>query len=86
MSDVKATPSLTGTISVIGSLNGQLSGTSDRNPYTGDYEVVPSAVDDRILATASKVLSKDIVVKKIPYSETSNTADGTTVYIANPYG
>lgn len=49
--------------------------------YTGEYEVTLKTFDAQVLQTANKLLSDDITVKKVPYSETSNKADGKTVYI-----
>ena len=51
-------------------------------PYTGDYVVIPSAMEDLILPTQHKLLRDDITVTKVPYFETSNVS-GTTVYIAS---
>ena len=49
--------------------------------YDGAYDVTPSAVDDQTLYTAQKMMDADIKVKKIPYKEVSNTANGITVTI-----
>ena len=49
--------------------------------YEGDYTVVPSR-HTQTLDTSSKVMKSDVVVTDIPYSITSNTAGGTTFYIA----
>lgn len=48
--------------------------------YDGDYEVTPSR-GEQILQTAYKVMSDDVTIKEIPYSETTNLAGGTTCYI-----
>lgn len=50
--------------------------------YEGDYEVLPLAFEETVLPTKDKKLIEDIVVKEIPYYETSNTSGGNTVYIA----
>lgn len=50
--------------------------------YSGDYEIKPQAHHDIILDTNGKTLIENVVVKKIPYYETSNET-GYTVYIAN---
>lgn len=51
------------------------------NPYKGEYDLIPSR-KTQILQTANKTLTKDITVLSIPYSKVSNTAGGTTFYIA----
>lgn len=57
-------------------------GTSiDVNQYEGSYEVTPMINVAQILRTQSCILSDNIVVKEIPYYETSNTAGGYTVII-----
>ena len=48
--------------------------------YTGDYEVTP-AVSSQTLDTSQKYMESDLVIKEIPYSETSNVSGGNTVYI-----
>lgn len=50
--------------------------------YDGAYEVTPSATDDQTLNTAQKMMDADVKVNKIPYSEVSNSSNGTTVTIA----
>ena len=55
---------------------------SGADTYTGDYEVIPQAETEVILATRDKVMANDVTVRKVPYYEVSNTK-GTTVYIAN---
>lgn len=49
--------------------------------YNGEYEVVPKR-EEQQLETKDKILSQDVVVLEVPYSETSNPAGGTTFYIA----
>lgn len=49
-------------------------------PYTGDYVVTP-AVNEQMLNTANKIMEENLVIKSIPFFNTSNTAGGTTVYI-----
>ena len=49
--------------------------------YDGEYSVSPSAVSDQTLATSRKMLDADIKIRKIPYSEVSNTSNGKTVTI-----
>lgn len=51
------------------------------NVYQGDYEIIPDVHDTQTLETANKVLKQNIVVAAVPYYETGNSSDGTTVYI-----
>lgn len=51
----------------------------DVPPYEGDYMVIPSAVE-QTLTTREKRMLDDVIVKSIPFVETSNDS-GTTVYI-----
>ena len=51
--------------------------------YDGTYTVVPLADAQTVLETAEKFLKDNIVVKKIPYYETSNDKGGNTVYIGS---
>lgn len=49
--------------------------------YDGQYEVIPLPETSQILRTTNKLMSGDVVVKPIPYYETSNDAGGYTVFI-----
>ena len=73
---------LSGTLSCNGSLSGKISIPTNFDRYNGDYEVVPNAFNAQTLPTANKLLTQDVVVKKVPYYETSNIQQGITVYIA----
>lgn len=48
--------------------------------YTGSYEVTPTG-EFQLLPTADCVLTDDILVHPIPYSEVSNEQGGLTVTI-----
>lgn len=48
--------------------------------YDGKYEVTPKFVP-QTLNTADKMLTKDITIGEIPYTETPNSAGGVTVTI-----
>lgn len=50
-------------------------------PYEGPYTVTPK-VSSQQLATAHKLMTRDVTVLEIPYYETSNI-NGITVYIAD---
>lgn len=49
-------------------------------PYGEKYTVKPTT-DDQVLPTKYKILVDDLTVEAIPYYETSNIANGLTVYI-----
>jgi len=49
--------------------------------YEGAYEVIP-AVTEQTLETENKIMVADVEIKKIPYYEVTNAANGTTVTIA----
>lgn len=51
-------------------------------PYEGEYKVTPT-VDGKVLKTKDKLMVDDLTVKPIPYFDTSNTAGGRTIYIAD---
>lgn len=75
--------SISGAITQKEKLSGMLASayTTERNPYTGEYEVVPSS-GGTTLDTKEKFLKNNITVHPIPYYEVPNTSGGTTVYIA----
>lgn len=50
--------------------------------YDGVYEITPKNYS-QTLDTANKILVDDVLVHKVPYWETSNSAGGLTAYIAN---
>ena len=51
--------------------------------YSGGYLVTPLPYVDQILKTENKKMTENVVVEKIPYYETSNAANGKTIYIGN---
>lgn len=55
-------------------------GMKNADIYTGDYTVTPTDIEHQI-KTKNKFLNKDLIVKKIPFFETSNEEGGNTVYI-----
>lgn len=87
---------ITGNISPIKIINGNIlsnkkidgnitygNGSGETVPiYEGNYEVTPLAFQRTVLSTEGKKMENDVVVKEIPYYETSNLSGGTTVYIA----
>lgn len=55
----------------------------DLPEYFGDYVVIPSVKTDKELETAYKFLTKDVVLKRVPYAEVSNGSKGITATIGN---
>lgn len=55
-------------------------GIKNADVYTGAYTVTPKDIAQQ-LKTKNKLLNKDVMVKKIPFFETSNDEGGNTVYI-----
>lgn len=56
-------------------------GNGDYPIYSGEYEVAPTLEEQR-LETANKLLKDDVKIKAISRYDVTNTAGGTTVYIA----
>lgn len=56
-------------------------GTVGGSVYEGAYDITPSTVT-QTLFTADHLMSKNVVVKSIPYREETNVSGGTTIYIA----
>ena len=82
MSALSPVPQLIGTLSAPNSLRGTLAKNAyDPLPYEGEYEVVSKIDWDETLDPAKKYLSRNIVVKAIPYAEVSNEYGGKTVTI-----
>ena len=74
---------LTGKLSQPYTLSGKLSfGIGEYSHYNGPYTVDPSAHENVVLDTSNKLMTDDITVNKIYYSETSNPSGGKTVFIA----
>lgn len=59
---------------------GQVS-NSNFERYNGEYEVAPK-FEEQFLETKDKIMSENVTVHKIPRYDITNTAGGTTVYIA----
>lgn len=83
------TQQLQGTLNAKGTLGGSLSEKGQLGgsvapqiieTYAGPYVITPKAEEEQTLPTKSKKMASDVLVKEIPYYETSNVA-GTTVYI-----
>lgn len=50
-------------------------------PYTGSYEAIPKFDEETILQTKDKLMEDDVMVREIPWEETSNPQGGITVTI-----
>ena len=72
---------LSGELSPMPQLDGQLSIHTTYDVYTGETDIIPKAYQDQILNTANKLVTQNILVHKVPYIETHNDS-GVTVYIA----
>ena len=52
----------------------------DGEPYNGSYNVTPKIYEQK-LATKNKTMHDNVIVKSIPYYETSNLSNGKTIII-----
>ena len=75
------TDNIKGSISGMSEICGALTPSNDYPVYDGINEVTPLAYQSTTLPTNGRLMESDIVVKEVPYYETSN-ASGHTVYIA----
>lgn len=55
----------------------------DVDPYEGSYDITPLAFNEQLLPTTGKYCDDDILVRSVPFYETSNVSGGYTVYIAD---
>lgn len=55
-------------------------GISNASEYHGEYNVTPKVIEQE-LKTKSKLMSENIIVKKIPYSSVDNLSGGQTLTI-----
>ena len=53
----------------------------DFEKYAGEYDVTPLPLVEQILQTKDTVLEYNIIIKPIPYAQTSNAAGGKTAII-----
>lgn len=65
-----------------GSATPSIPSTPGIEVFTGPYEVTPTIKGFK-MDTAEKYMPQDVKVKAIPFSDVSNIAGGTTVYIAD---
>ena len=93
MGEIKPIERIKGSISVESTLSGKILSDSSlsgsvsvptfgaQEVYYGEYEIIPDVNGSQTLATAKKYLTDDIIIKEVPYSETTNISNGLTVYI-----
>ena len=77
---LSAESSMNGALSGVQSLNATL-GSAVEGRYNGEYSFTPSKTD-QVINTDYKLLTKDLVVKGIPYYEVSNES-GITIIIGD---
>lgn len=76
--------SLSGVLSDVPMIVGGLSQTGGASlvpVYNGTYMITPVTELDIVLETAGKRMARDVIVKEIPYFETTNESGGYTVII-----
>ncbi len=59
----------------------QYLGGASEEYYDGSYNVVPQQTQ-QVLLTRKKYMKDNLTIQKIPYYDVSNSAGGSTVYIA----
>ena len=72
--------SINGSLKTKGKIVGLIKLGAPSDPYEGNYDVIPSVVEQKLL-TANKSMSKDVTVYPIPYVEEPNVSGGITVKI-----
>lgn len=94
MAKFSPSESLIGRMNPIGNLSGKIGRPTDMSGeiniqpgedmpvYEGRYIVTPMAYEEQVLETKGKKMEDNVVVKEVPYYETSNVDGGETVYIA----
>ena len=78
---IVAEVSLSGILSCAGGLSGKVSVTKEYDDYEGEYKIIPKTFAEQVLPTSNRVLKEDVIVKEVPFYETSNDSGGITVYI-----
>ena len=62
-------------------LEDSFAGSSDYVPYGGPYEIDPVFHSDTTLATRNKLLTRNLTVRQIKITESTNPSGGRTVLI-----
>lgn len=71
---------LSGVINFSDFLKGRINYQEGYERYSGLYSITPSFMDQEF-NTSEKVMSRNLTVERIPYSETSNPDGGITINI-----
>lgn len=74
---------ISGTVSSAGKISGFVATSSGGGspPYTGEYDVTPNVQNDIVLYTRNKLMTENVLVRKIPQHEVSNVSGGKTLII-----
>lgn len=84
---VKSTASIIGSLRTTAIIRGRVCMTTPivmpdaQDVYEGGYDVTPK-VTEQIMPTASKYMTDNVTIRKIPVFKVHNNSGGTTVYIA----
>lgn len=60
-------------------------GGRDVPHYHGSYDITPLPEEDQTLQTMGKMMDDNVIVREIPYFETSNPQGGVTAYIGGEW-
>ena len=74
---------ISGTVSSKGKISGLVATSSGGGspPYKGEYDVTPQVQSDIVLYTRHKIMTENVLVRKIPQHEVSNVSGGKTLII-----
>ncbi|MGN0684086.1 MAG: hypothetical protein ACI4JY_10465 [Oscillospiraceae bacterium] len=74
---------ISGTVSSKGKICGFVTTSSGgvSPPYTGEYEVTPNVRNDIVLYTRNKLMTENVLVRKISQHEVTNPSGGETLII-----
>lgn len=74
---------ISGTVSSKGKICGVVTASSGGGspPYTGEYDVTPQVQSDIVLYARNKLMTENVLVRKIPQHEVSNVSGGKTLII-----
>lgn len=74
---------ISGTVSSKGKICGFVTASSGGGspPYTGEYDVTPKVQNDIVLYTRNKLMTENVLVRKIPQHEVTNVSGGKTLII-----
>lgn len=80
---IKSEIEISGTISSKGKICGFVVTSSGGGspPYTGEYDVTSQVQSDTVLYTRNKLMTENVLVRKIPQHEVSNVSGGKTLII-----